>query len=80
MKISQKPEARSQKKRRSQKSKARSQKKDQRQSQQAAHPATKLIYLALRNIAAKWTRPPAQWQAAKAQMAIQFGSRFRITI
>lgn len=42
--------------------------------------ATKLIYLALRNIAAKWTRPPAQWQAAKAQMAIQFGSRFRITI
>lgn len=42
--------------------------------------ATKLIYLALRNIAKKWLRPPPEWHAAKAQMAIQFGDRFRITI
>jgi putative transposase len=40
--------------------------------------ATKLIYLALRNIAAKWQRPPKEWHAAKAQLAIQFGSRFNI--
>lgn len=40
--------------------------------------ATKLIYLALRNIEAKWQRPPRQWHAAKAQFAIQFGERFRI--
>lgn len=42
--------------------------------------ATKLIYLALRIISKKWLRPPPEWQAAKAQMAIQFGDRFRITI
>ena len=41
--------------------------------------AAKLIYLALRNIATKWKRPPKEWQAAKAQLAIQFGGRFRIT-
>jgi len=40
--------------------------------------ATKLIYLALRNIAAKWKRPPREWHAARAQFAIQFGERFRI--
>ncbi len=40
--------------------------------------ATKLIYLALRNITAKWQRPPKEWHAAKAQLAIQFGSRFNI--
>jgi putative transposase len=38
--------------------------------------ATKLIWLALRNITAKWKRPPIAWQAAKAQLAIQFGERF----
>ena len=38
--------------------------------------ATKLIYLALRNIAAKWKRPPKEWHAAKTQLAIQFGDRF----
>ena len=38
--------------------------------------ATKLIYLALRNIMAKWKRPPKEWHAAKAQLAIQFGDRF----
>jgi putative transposase len=38
--------------------------------------ATKLIYLALRNIQAKWKRPPKQWHAAKTQLAIQFSDRF----
>jgi putative transposase len=38
--------------------------------------ATKLIWLALRNITANWKRPPIAWQAAKAQLAIQFGARF----
>jgi len=38
--------------------------------------ATKLIWLALRNIIANWKRPPIAWQAAKAQFAIQFGARF----
>jgi transposase-like protein len=38
--------------------------------------ATKLIWLALRNITANWKRPPIAWQAAKGQLAIQFGERF----
>ena len=38
--------------------------------------ATKLIWLALRNITANWKRPPIAWQAAKTQLAIQFGERF----
>ena len=38
--------------------------------------ATKLIYLALRNIAAKWRRRPKEWHAAKLQFAIHFGDRF----
>ncbi len=38
--------------------------------------ATKLIWLALRNITENWKRPPIAWQAAKAQLAIQFGERF----
>lgn len=38
--------------------------------------ATKLIWLALRNLTAKWTNPPLAWAAAKAQFAIQFGERF----
>ena len=42
--------------------------------------ATKLIYLALRNITAKWKNPPRQWHAAKAQFAIQFGERFVLTV
>ena len=40
--------------------------------------ATKLIYLALRQIVAKWKRAPKEWHAAKAQLAIQFGERFVI--
>ena len=38
--------------------------------------AAKLIYLALRNIQAKWKRPPKEWHAARTQLAIQFGDRF----
>jgi len=38
--------------------------------------ATKLLYLALRNIATKWTSTPLNWKAAANQFAIQFGSRF----
>lgn len=41
--------------------------------------ASKLIYLALRNIQAKWKRPPKEWHAAKTQLAIQFGERFIIS-
>jgi putative transposase len=41
--------------------------------------ATKLIWLALRNITAKWNRPPIAWHAAKAQFAIQFEDRFVMT-
>jgi transposase-like protein len=40
--------------------------------------ATKLIYLALRQIEAKWKRPPKEWHAAKSQLAIQFGERFTL--
>ena len=40
--------------------------------------ATKLIWLALRNITAKWRNPPIAWASAKSQFAIQFGDRFRI--
>ncbi|HET7415496.1 MAG TPA: IS256 family transposase [Arthrobacter sp.] len=38
--------------------------------------ATKLIWLALRHIEAKWKSPPIYWHAAKAQLAIQFEERF----
>ncbi len=38
--------------------------------------ATKLIWLALRHIEAKWKCPPIYWHAAKAQLAIQFEERF----
>ena len=41
--------------------------------------ATKLIYLALRNITAKWKNPPRECHAAKAQFAIQFDDRFVLT-
>jgi len=41
--------------------------------------ATKLIWLALRNITAKWKNPPIAWHAAKAQFAIQFEQRFVLT-
>ena len=41
--------------------------------------AIKLIYLSLRQIEAKWKRPPKEWHAAKSQLAIQFGERFILT-
>ena len=40
--------------------------------------ASKLIYLALRNIAAKWKRPPKEWHAAEVQLAIRFPDRFTV--
>jgi putative transposase len=41
--------------------------------------ATKLIWLVLRNVAAKWIRPPRFWNEVRAQFAIHFGDRFRVT-
>lgn len=41
--------------------------------------ATKLIYLVLQNVEAKWTRPPIAWHQAKAQFAIHFEDRFVVT-
>ncbi len=41
--------------------------------------ATKLIWLALRNVTAKWKNPPIAWHAAKAQFAIQVEDRFVMT-
>jgi putative transposase len=40
--------------------------------------ATKLIWLALRDAEENWKRPPVAWQAAKAELAIQFGERFTL--
>ena len=39
-------------------------------------PATKLISLVLRKVQTRWKSPPTSWQAAKAQLAIQFEDRF----
>jgi len=38
--------------------------------------ATKLIWLALRNITAKWSRSAGQWKAAMTQFAILYEERF----
>jgi putative transposase len=38
--------------------------------------ATKLIYLALRDITKKWKNPPVTWKLAATQFAIRFGQRF----
>jgi transposase-like protein len=38
--------------------------------------ASKLIYLALRNIVIEWKRPPTHWGAAAHQFALKFGERF----
>jgi transposase-like protein len=38
--------------------------------------ATKLMYLALRNITKKWKNPPITWKVAATQFAIRFGQRF----
>ena len=41
--------------------------------------ATKLIWLVLRNVQARWENPPISWHAAKTQLAIQFEQRFMLT-
>jgi putative transposase len=41
--------------------------------------ATKLIWLVLRNVQARWKNPPISWHAAKTQLAIQFEQRFMLT-
>jgi transposase-like protein len=38
--------------------------------------ATKLIWLALRNITADWGRAAKEWRAAMNQFAIAYGDRF----
>jgi len=38
--------------------------------------AAKLIYLALRNITARWKMPPVFWKAAMNQFAIRYADRF----
>jgi len=40
--------------------------------------ATKLLYLALRNIIAEWSRSTRQWKAALAQFAILFPDRLAV--
>ena len=40
--------------------------------------ARKLIYLALRGVAAKWKRPPVFWSMVKAEFAIRFEDRFKL--
>ncbi len=38
--------------------------------------ASKLLYLALRNIEKDWKMPPITWKQAANQFAILFGERF----
>ena len=38
--------------------------------------ASKLIYLALRNITQQWKKPPTHWGAAAHQFALKYGERF----
>jgi len=42
--------------------------------------ATKLLYLALRNAAKKWTMPPRTWKTAMNQFAVLFENRFPSSI
>ena len=42
--------------------------------------ATKLIWLAMRNIRTVWNKPPIHWTAAMNQFAILFGERIRAAI
>ena len=39
--------------------------------------ASKLLYLAIKNLATKWKRPPKDWTAAMNQFAILFDDRLR---
>jgi transposase-like protein len=41
--------------------------------------ATKLLFLALRNITKDWTMPPRAWKEASNQFAIIFGERFTLS-
>ncbi len=41
--------------------------------------ATKLIYLALRNIIRRWYKAPREWKAAMNQFAILYPDRFTLT-
>jgi putative transposase len=45
----------------------------------SAQAATKLIWLVLRNVQARWKNAPLSWHAAKAQITIQFEDRFILT-
>ena len=40
--------------------------------------ATKLIWLALRNITAAWVLPTRHWSLAMSQFAILYGDRFTV--
>ena len=42
--------------------------------------ATKLLFLALRNITKDWIMPPQTWKAAANQFAILFGERFTASL
>ena len=42
--------------------------------------ATKLLFLALRNITKDWTMPPHTWKEASNQFAIIFGERFTLSV
>jgi len=42
--------------------------------------ATKLLFLALRNITKDWTMPPRTWKEAANQFAIIFGERFTLSV
>jgi transposase-like protein len=42
--------------------------------------ATKLIWLALRNITAKWARTSPYWRAARKQFAILYEGRLTPTV
>jgi transposase-like protein len=42
--------------------------------------ATKLLFLALRNIVKDWTMPPRTWKEAANQFAIVFGERFTASL
>jgi putative transposase len=38
--------------------------------------ATKLLYMALRNVVTKWRRSPGEWARAMPHLALVFGDRF----
>ena len=42
--------------------------------------ASKLIWLALRNITADWSRPAHNWKEAMNQLAILYAERFTKTV